>query len=83
VYVKSQTVNMTGAGTAVQCTSSTDKALGWGMAPTLTGANGSTLAVEPVNSAGTVITTGTPNGWRFRSTDSGNSSVVVYITCAP
>jgi hypothetical protein len=30
-----------------------------------------------------VITSGTPNGWKFTSTDAGNTSRVVYITCAP
>ena len=67
----------------VQCNSTTDKALGAGFAALMTGMNGTTLAIEPVNSAGTVITTGTPNGWKFTSSDSGNGGRVVYITCAP
>jgi hypothetical protein len=72
-----------GAGTNVLCNSATDKALGAGFAPTLTGANASTLAIRPVDSGGNIIASGTPNGWKFSSSDSGNSAVVVYITCAP
>jgi hypothetical protein len=37
--------------------------------------------MEPVNSAGTVITTGAPNGWKFSGV--GNGGKTVYITCAP
>jgi len=83
VYVKSAIVNMTGAGATLLCTASTDKAFGAGYAATLTGTNASSLSIEPTNSASTVITTGTPNGWKFKSTDVGNAAVRVYITCAP
>jgi len=83
VYVKSAIVNMTGAGATLLCTASTDKAFAAGYATALTGLNASTLSIEPTNSASAVITTGSPNGWRFKSTDGGNSAVRVYITCAP
>jgi len=69
-------------GANLLCTSTTDKSLGAGFAPTLTGVNNTTLAIQPVDSAGNVITSGTPNGWKFTSTAS-NTSVVVYITCVP
>ena len=83
VYVKTGTFPAVAPFTVtVQCTSATDKALGAGHAALNTGGNGTTLAIEPVNSAGTVIATGTPNGWKFTSTDS-NASRTVYITCAP
>jgi hypothetical protein len=74
---------MTGSGANLLCTATTDKSLGAGFAPTLTGVNGSSFAIQPVDSSGTVITSGTPNGWKFTSTIAGNTSVVVYITCVP
>jgi len=68
-------------GASVVCTGATDKALGAGFASTLTGTNGTNLAVQPTDSAGAVIASGTPRGWRFKSSDVSNTSVVVYITC--
>jgi hypothetical protein len=83
VYVKSATINMTGSGANLLCTATTDKSLGAGFAPTLTGVNNTTLALQPVDSSGNVITSGTPNGWKFTSSAAANTSIVVYITCVP